>query len=213
MGHPEQQFGEAALSALLRSIDHRPPAVGADAVMRRVRRRRTTRSALLTACALVSIATIATAASPGTALNGFVRGLMGLAPASATRLPRPVAGSAAASSAAAARGIAFVPGERATIVFRAGQSSGELHVRVDDVTSVRLTQTSEGGETRLELTPDGVVVGNEGEAASYSLVLPRTLARATVLMGGRTVVTLSPAGLTCGGTQVATADCTVSMRR
>ena len=212
MGHPEQQFSEAELSALLRSIDHRPPAVGADAVMRRVRRRRTARSALLAACALVSIATIATAASPGTALNGFVRGLLGVGARSAVRAAHSSGERPPAPRAAAARGIAFVPGERADIVFRSTQSAGELRARVDDVTSVRLTQMNEGGDARLELTPDGVTVGNEGATASYALVLPKTLARATVRVGGRTVVTLSPAGLSCGGARVTTAGCTVSMR-
>lgn len=212
MENPEQQFSDAELTALLRSIDHRPPRVEADALMHRVRRRRTMRSALLAACALASVATIATAASPGSALNRIVRDLMGLTSPSVTRSARPSAKFPPGSRAEAPRGIAFVPGERANIVFRGGQASGELHVDVDDVTSVQLTQTSEGGETRLELTPDGVVVGNEGTTASYSLVLPRTLARATVRVGGRAVVTLSPVGLSCGGRHEAALACTVSMR-
>jgi uncharacterized protein YuzE len=83
---------------------------------------------------------------------------------------------------------------------------------VDDVPSVRLTQTDVGGDVHLELTPDGVVVGNEGATASYALVLPRTLERATVRVGERVVVTLASTGLSCGGRRVAGTSCTVSMR-
>ena len=212
MASPERQFSEAELSALLRSIDHRPPMVGANAVMRRVRARRTTRSALLAACALVSIATIATAASPGTALNGLVRGLMGLGARPAVQSTRPSGELSPAPRAAAARGIAFVPGARVNIVFRTEQSSGELRVRVGNVTSVRLTQMNGGGETRLALTADGVVVGNEGANSSYSLSLPSTAAHAIVRIGGKVVVTMSTAGLSCGGKLVAATSCTVSMR-
>lgn len=213
MGHPERQFGDAELSAMLRTIDHRPPSVSADAVMSRVRRARMRHSALIAACALVSMATIATAAVPGTALNGFVRGLLGVSARHEGGSGQPSqVGAASPAASAAARGVGFVPGERANIVFRAAQEAGELSVRVGDVASVRITQTTAGGEARFDLTPDGVVVGNEGSTASYELVLPTSLARATVRVGSRAVVSKDRSELTCEGKSVREESCEVPLR-
>jgi len=209
----ERPFDDAELSIVLRSIDHRPPSVGADDVMRRVRRRHTWRSALLAASALVSMATIATAAVPGTVLNGFVRGVLGLRETPAVlQMPPSPAAPAQAPKLAAARGVAFVPGERATIVFRASQSSGEVRVSLAEVTTVRITQTTERGDASFDLTTMGVEVGNEGSTASYDVVIPSTLAHVTVRVEGRTIVTKDGAALSCGGRRISGVGCVVSVR-
>ncbi len=209
----KQPFDDAELSIVLRSIDHRPPSVRADDVMRRVHRRHRWRSALLAASAVVSMATIATAAVPGTALNGFVRGVLGRreTPTVLPMHPSPAA-PAQAPQIAAARGVAFVPGERAIIVFRASQTSGELRISLADVTTVRITQTTERGNASFDLTTTGVEVGNEGSTASYELVIPSTLALATVRLEGRTIVTKDGATLSCGGRRIRGLSCLVPVR-
>lgn len=209
----ERPFDDVELSIVLRSIDHRPPSVRADDVMRRVHRRHRWRSALLAASALVSMATIATAAVPGTVLNGFVRGVLGLreAPTLLPKHPSPAA-PAQAPRVAAARGVAFVPGERAIIMFRASQSSGEVRVSLAEVTTVRITQTTERGDASFDLTTTGVEVGNEGSAASYEVVVPTTLAHVTVRVEGRTIVTKDGAELSCGGRRISGVSCIVAVR-
>lgn len=210
----ERPFDDAELSIVLRSIDHRPPSVRADDVMRHVHRRHRWRSALLAASAVVSMATIATAAVPGTVLNGFVRGALGLreAPTILPMHPSPAA-PAQATTVAAARGVAFVPGERAIIVFRASQSSGEVRVSLAEVTTVRITQTTERGDASFDLTTTGVEVGNEGSTASYEVVIPSTLAHVTVRVEGGVVVTKEGASLSCGGRRIRGMSCVVPVRR
>jgi hypothetical protein len=212
MPDPEMHFGDAELSAMLRSIDHRAPRISADVVMARVRWRHTRNSALLAAAAVVVAATIATAAVPGTALNGFVRGLLGVRARPVAQSERPSSVVPAPLPVAAARGIAFVPGDHANVVFRASQASGELRLRVADVASVRVTQLTEGGDARYDLTPDGVDVDNAGSTASYELVLPTALVRATVRVGGRVVASKERAVLSCGGKRPAAASCVLPLR-
>ena len=210
----ERQFGDTELSLMLRLIDNLPPRVRADDVMRRVHRRHVRRSALLAACALVSIATIATAAVPGSVLNKYVRGILGLGDKGAGVSAHPApAVPTQASEAVAMRGIAFVPGEEAIIVFRAAQSSGEVRVRLADVPTVRIEQTTERGDASFDLTTAGVEVGNVGSTASYEVVIPTTLARVTVMVEGRAIVTKEGAALRCGGRRISGVGCAVPVRR
>lgn len=212
MRNPEPDLPDGELSAMLRSIDHPVPRVSADHLMARVRRHRARKSALLAASALVCAATIATAAVPGTALHELVRGLL----AGSTRAvvggeqPSPVV--PVSPPREAPMGVAFVPGDRAIIVFRRAQSAGELRIRVEDVASVQLTQASAEGDVRYDLTPDGVDVDNEGSSASYELVIPRALARAAVRVGGAVVATKERMVLSCGGKRAAGASCVVPLR-
>jgi hypothetical protein len=144
----------------------------------------------------------------------YVRGVLGLGDKGAVVSAHPApAVPTQASEAVAARGLAFVPGEEAIIVFRAAQSSGEVRVRLADVPTVRITQTTERADASFDLTTTGVEVGNEGSTASYEVVIPTTLARVTVRVAGRAIVTKEGAALSCGGRRISGVRCVVPMRR
>ena len=211
MQDPDRHLIDGDFAPLFALLDHPTPRVDAARIIARVRRNRTRRSAMLAAAALLGAATIATAAVPGTALNDLVGSLLGRG---STTIVRPSRASSAPpeprSAAAAPLGIAFIPGDRATIVFRADQPSGELYVRVDTTSSVKITAT--GGDARYDLTPAGVEIDNAGSTASYEIVFPTALAHATVRANERVVVSKERSALVCGARRVSTGSCVVALQ-
>ena len=204
MSNPETHFSEEELRELLASIDHPVPPVDVHEVIMRARARSGWRSALLAAAAVLVVATAAAA----TVRNSFVAHLLDRMHARPTsqsaRTP-----SAVATGVAASRGIAFVPGMQVEVEFRAVQSSGELQVRWADASSVLLTQTGAEGDAHYALTPTGVIVDNARSAASYSLVLPRTVQRARVSIAGREVLAKSGDTISCSGARDEKGICTI----
>jgi hypothetical protein len=204
---------EGDFAQLFALLDHPVPRVDAIEIITRVRRHRARRSALLAAAALLCAATVATAAVPGTGLNDIVRSLLG---GTSTATVRPPRGSSEQVQLPAVPapplGIAFVPGDRATITFRADQSSGELYVRVDTTSSIRITATG-GHVARYDLTPSGVEIDNVGSTASYELVLPATLAHATVRVSERLIASRERGKLECGERPARGNGCVVVLQR
>ena len=213
MRDPERQLMEGDFAQLFALLDHPVPRVDAVQIIARVRRLRTRRSAMLAAAALLCAATIATAAVPGTGVNDIVRSLLGQPSTRTVRLQHESSKRTQLPAVPAAPlGIAFIPRERATILFRADQPSGELYVRVDTTSSVKLTATG-GGVTRYDLTPDGVEIDNVGSTASYELVLPATLAHVTVRANGRVIASRERGRLECGAKATAGDSCVVVLQR
>ena len=207
MPEPEEQFADDELSRMLASIDHRVPALRVNDVIKRARIRSGRRSALLAAAAVILAASVATAAVPGSYLRRYLQHLID---GRATALAPRQTGSAVASDVSS-RGIAFAPGPHVDVDFRAEQASGALQVRWADVSSVMLAQTGSSGDAHYALTPGGVIVDNGGSTASYSLVLPRTLARARVRIAGRLVFSKDADSVSCTGTRVDTGSCVIEV--
>jgi hypothetical protein len=205
MTGPDEHFSDAEFREMLTLLDHRVPRVDANDVILRARPARSWRSALLAASAVFAVATVAAATVPGSWMARLTERVR-QAPSAVQGTPAP---TGAAASTAGSRGIAFVPGEEVDVQFRATQPSGAVQVRWANDSSVLLTQTGAEGDAHYSLTPTGVIVENEGSTASYSLVLPRTIAHARVRVAGREVLAKHADTISCGGSQDAKGVCTI----
>ena len=205
MSNPDEQFADDVLSGMLASIDHPAPLLRADDVIRRVRMRMKRRSALLAAAAVIAVAGVAAAAVPGSFVHRYLERLSAHRSASSTAL----GATAPTANDAASRGIAFAPGAQLDVDFRAEQVSGALEVRWAETPLVQLSQTGASGDAHYALTPGGVIVDNGGSTASYSLVLPRTLARAHVRVAGRVVLFKEGETVSCVGVRADSGTCVI----
>jgi hypothetical protein len=204
MSNPDEQFADDVLSGMLASIDHPTPLLRAHDVIRRARTRTKRRSVLLAAAAVLAVSGVAAAAVPNSFLHRYLERL------SAHRSATPAAVAAAPTvSDAASRGIAFAPGAQLDVDFRAEQASGALEVRWAETPLVHLSQTGASGDAHYALTPGGVIVDNGGSTASYSLVLPRTLARAHVRVAGRVVLSKDGETVSCVGVRADSGTCVI----
>ncbi len=204
MPETNEQFADAEFSRLLASIDHRVPVVNVNDVIRRARLRPSRSNVLVAAAALLFMASVAAASVPGTVLHRYAQRIL----VRATQAPVAVTPVPAATDAAS-RGISFAPGSQVDVDFRAAQAAGSLQVRWADVSTVLLAQTGANGEAHYALTPDGVIVDNDGSTASYSLVLPTTLPRARVRIAGRVVLSKDGATVSCAGSRDKSGTCEI----
>lgn len=204
MSEADEHFSDAELRELLASIDHPVPAIRANDVVMRARASSGWRSALIAATAVFAVASVAAASVHSSFVTHLLEQIRGT-PSSA----HAARASGEAAGAGLSRGIAFVPGDRVEVEFRAAQPSGALQVRWVDAGSVLLTQTGAEGEAHYALTPMGVIVDNGRSTASYSLVLPRTVARARVRVAGREVLAKDADTISCGGTRDSNDLCTI----
>ncbi|MEO8880410.1 MAG: hypothetical protein ABI446_08420 [Gemmatimonadaceae bacterium] len=210
MSESQDHFEDDALSRMLASIDHPIPPLEVGSVMRRARGRSGRRSALLAAAAVIMVASVATATVPGSFGRRYLeRWISGRVAPHAPATSAQTRGEGA--SDAGARGIAFAPGAQVDIDFKAEQASGALQVRWADVATVMLAQTGSQGEAHYALTPGGVIVDNAGSRASYSLVLPRTLARARVRVAGKVVLSKEGQAISCAGVREDTGSCVIEV--
>ncbi|MBK5188630.1 MAG: hypothetical protein JJD97_10300 [Gemmatimonadaceae bacterium] len=206
MPNPDERLADAELSRLLASIDHPMPRVSAAQVIMRARARSGRRSMLLAAAAVLAVASVATATVPGSFVRRYLHQLVGAR--SAAPSPAPAAQPA---SEAASRGIAFTPGAEVEIDFRALQATGVVAVRWADARTVLLTQSGSSGDAHYALTPTGVIVDNGGSAASYTLVLPRSLERARVRIAGGVVLAKEGDTVSCAGARDDVGSCEIAM--
>lgn len=210
MNESQDQFDDEALSRMLASIDHPIPLLEVGSVMRRSRVRSGRRTALLAAAAVIMVASVATASVPGSFARRYLaRWLDGRSAPHALQTSERARGDGA--SDARSRGIAFAPGPQVDIDFKAEQTSGALQVRWADVATVMLAQTGSEGEAHYALTPDGVIIDNAGSRASYSLVLPRTLAQARVRVAGKVVFSKEGQTVSCAGVREDTGSCVIEV--
>jgi hypothetical protein len=205
MPDPDEQFANDELSRMLASIDHPAPMLRAHDVIMRARTRSGRRSVLLAAAAVIVVAGVAAAAVPNSFLHRYLERLTAHRSAS----PTAVGATAPTANDAASRGIAFAPGAQLDVDFRAEQSSGALEVRWAETPLVHLSQTGSSGDAHYALTPEGVTVDNGGSTASYSLVLPRTLARAHVRVAGRMVLSKEGDTVSCVGVRADSGTCVI----
>lgn len=207
---------EALDVALLSALDHLPPSVGAGDIIalarQRHRARRRIRRIMLGAVFAATAAAAAPAASPLWQLASRV--LAGTAPP--VKSPeRPAAIPALAPPSL--RGIAFVPGPFAEVVFRNAQPSGAFRIRVENAPTLRVTRAS--GDGRFALTPTGVVIENGTSDLAYQISMPEHAARIVVRVGNRVVFMKDNArisaavGRDSGGSYVIPFSSSISSRR
>ena len=210
MSGSHDSFDDDALSRMLASIDHPIPPLDVGVVMRRARVRSRRRSALLAAAAVLMVASVATATVPGSFARRYLeRWLDGRSVPHAPPISEQARGDAASDGGS--RGIAFAPGRQVDIDFKAEQTSGALQVRWADVATVMLTQTGSQSDAHYSLTPDGVIVDNAGSRASYSLVLPQTLAQARVRVAGKVMLSKEGQTISCAGVREDTGSCVIEV--
>jgi len=205
MSNPDEQFADDVLSGMLASIDHPAPLLRVHDVIVRARMRTKRRSALLAAAAMLAVSGVAAAAVP----NSFIHRYLERLSAHRSATPTQVGPTATAANDAASRGIAFAPGAQLDVDFRAEQASGALEVRWAETPLVHLSQTGASGDAHYALTPGGVIVDNGGSTASYSLVLPRTLASAHVRVAGRVVLSKEGETVSCVGVRADSGTCVI----
>ncbi len=206
MSNPEHSFSDAEMRVLLSSIDHRVPAIRANNVIARARRRAGWHVALIAASALLAVASVSTAAVRSGFVTRLVDGIRGARHEAPARLKE-----TSTADVNASRGVAFVAGAQVDVDFRAPQTAGAVQVRWVDSGSVLLTQTGAMGEAHYALTPTGVIVNNERSTASYTLVLPRSASRVRVRIAGREVAAKSGDVIACAGVRDAKDSCSVTL--
>ena len=174
--------GDGQIGALLRLLDHPVPIRAAPAGGAR---RYGARRAALAASLAVFLAGAAAAAVPGTALNRWIRSQLGGAPPTAPRAASPTAPQVAPAPAQAAGGVE-IPAPRALVVtFREPEALGVLTVRAVDRADASLQAF--GGDVAYQVADGRIEVDNHRPAGRYTLEVPATLSRLTVLVAGRTV--------------------------
>lgn len=185
MERPDASQRDEELETLLRTVDHAVPRLRSQALIERARRRAMRRGIAVAATALVAVAGVAAAATPGSPVRRFVASLMAVRGAPVPSPSSPGAGRAPAP--VGPRGVAFVPGSSVVVAFRDTQATGVLRVHLVDGQSLRLApdQSVRG----YALDAEGVTVDNTGSRATFDLRLPRGVAHGRITVGGRTVLT------------------------
>jgi anti-sigma factor RsiW len=172
--------GEAQVGALLRLLDHPVPVRAAPEARAS---RFGVRQAALAASLAVFLAGAAAAAVPGTALNRWFQSQLGSAPPTTPR----AAPSAPADTAPAqiAGGVA-IPAPRALVItFAEAEAGGVLTVRPGSRADASLQ--AYGGDVGYQVGDGRIAVDNRKPAGRYTLEVPATLSRLTVLVDGRSV--------------------------
>lgn len=174
--------GDAQIGGLLRLLDHPVPArLAPEGRGPRVGVRR----AALAASLAVFLAGVAAAAVPGTALNRWVRSQLVGAPPTAPRAA-PSAPAPAPTAPAQVVGGVEIPAPRALVVtFAEPEPSGVLAVRATSRANASLQ--AYGGDVAYQVGDGRIEVDNRKPASHYTLEVPATLSRLTVLVAGRPV--------------------------
>ena len=179
---------DARTARELEAIDHAVPTPDVDAIISlgraRIHARRQKRYAMAAAAAVLFTAASAAALLPGARVRAWLRGAEAVPTQSVARPPQPRGREQAAVPA----GVAFVPREEVEIRFRATQPSGVVRVVLSDSGRVRVTHS--GGLASYFLTSRGVSIDNGGSSASYEVVMPSSVAKGSVLVAGRTAMTI-----------------------
>lgn len=163
------------LAALLRLLDHRPPAVDVETVIAAARRRPRIRVGPI-AAGIVFCAAVAAAAIPGSPVRVVLERVFS-APA---RLVIPSPTPPPDTTPGAGTGIALVPGSDLDIRFRGWQKRGQLRVSFAD--EPQLSLVPHGGDAAFAVRRGQVTVDNRESSASFTLEVPRSVQRLRVFV-------------------------------
>jgi hypothetical protein len=167
------------IAQLLGRLDHPVPILTQPTMPVRPRRSWLARS-LLAAGLAAATTIVAAAAVPGWPLHEWIRAQLPTstgAPASMPRAPVPRATPEVA-------GIAIPAPPTLTVSFREPQASGAMSVT--RTSHGEVTLRSWGGAVAYQVGDRRITVDNRRPATGYSLQVPATLQRLTVVIGGRT---------------------------
>jgi hypothetical protein len=182
--------GADRTARLLRTLDHRLPAVTADAAIAHARviaaRARLRRRLVVGAAGAGTVLAAALAAAlPSSPLHRYLWLTFGRngadAMARSTLVERHAAGQAPTGA-----GIAVTMAGDVLVVFRVSKITGDIHITFGPDRLVRIAQIGRP-RTAFVVTPRGVTVENTGSSASYALTLPASAPHARVLVGADTV--------------------------
>ena len=177
---PEDEREERGIHDLLRSLDHPPPGITADDVIRRARRSRAPARRLAAGlAAAIGLAGVAYAV-PGSPVRDWVRAVIpGDTPAGRfaddPSTPAPVGGSGA--------GMVFDPVD--SLVVRFPSSSGG-HLRIELTEGTEIVARMRAGEGRFTSRPNELVV-RLSATDTLELLVPRTAASVEVRVGDRSL--------------------------
>ena len=173
---------EAKVFALLRQVDHPPPAVDAETVAARARRSGFEWGRWAAAIFLVLGMAGAAYAIPGSPLPGWVRsvaalvGLTGYSP----RVSRP-SGPGEVQMA----GMAALPGPEFVILFQRREPGGQAQVSLTDGGEV--TVRAPVGAASFTSGADRLIIANAGTGTRYLIEIPRSAPRVEIRLPGRTI--------------------------
>ena len=174
--------GDTEVGALLRLLDHPVPRL---TVPQGRSARHGLRRAALAASLAVVLAGAAAAAVPGTALNRWIRSRLDGAPPTAPRVASPTPAVGPTAPAQAAGGVE-IPTPRALVVtFAEPEPGGVLTVSATSRADASLQ--AYGGDVAYQVGDGRIEVDNRSPAGRYTLEVPATLPRLTVLVAGRPV--------------------------
>lgn len=179
---------------LLVLLDTPAPLVTARSVIARAKLRGPSSRARIGAivAAAAGIAVAAAALPPSPLHGAFINILSAVLPAHHQPTARTVAPMQA--TRAARRGVSLIPDARLDVVLPDEQSAGTLSVGFAGGPSAALSEIN-GNDVVYHVSKDRITVVNGHSAGSFTLILPRSLARASIRIGPTLVFSID-AGVT-----------------
>jgi hypothetical protein len=164
----------------LRRLDHRPPRVDVETVMK-ARVARAPAWGRLAAGIFLAVAAAGVAyATPGSPLPRLIEQVIQLIGANPERRVRTAPSATPGESQA---GIAVAPGERLTIAFLGDPAGDTAIVSLTDSTEVIVRAL--GGTTTFTTENDRLTIGHQGRPARFEILIPRTAPLVEVDVEGR----------------------------
>ena len=188
---------EAKMENLLRLLDHEPPRIGVDAVIRRARARPRRAPSLLAAGIAILFVVAGAAAMPGSPVRQWLARLRSEGHTSVPQQPAP---EPEGRNSTFAPGISLTPDGAFDLVFEAPQADGSIRITLSP--GAELAVRPIGGAVGYSVRPEGVWVQNAGSRTSYEVVLPRDAPRVRIRVAdveifakdGATIRTVAPQG-------------------
>jgi hypothetical protein len=172
---------EAEVFALLRQLDHRPPATDAAAVASQARPIRPAWGQWAAGILLLAGAAGVAYAVPGSPLRDWVRSVAAWIGGS-ERPPAPAPGQTPGPALA---GIAAVPGPEFVITFKSPESGGHARVSLSDGAEVSVRGPL--GAASYTSDANRLVIDNQGSGATFEIEIPRTAARVEIRVAGKRI--------------------------
>ena len=173
-----------SIEQVLRSLDHKVPAISAESIAAKARTRSRGRSRWLAGILTVAVAGVAYAA-PGSPMREWIGAIIERRSASPARAESP----AVAASAPAPSGIAIDPGAGLVIVFESarvgGGVGGAAIVSLEDATEAVIRAPR--GAATFTTGADRLAIGDWDTSARFEIIVPRSAPRVEIRLGARTV--------------------------
>jgi hypothetical protein len=167
------------VDSLLRTLDHDPPRVNAEAVAARARAPQFAWKKWAAGIGLTFGLASTAYAVPGSPLPGWIGTIieqLGGGPGRSTQAPAP-----AQSGEPALAGIALVPGRELVILFTSSQPQAQARVSLTDGAEVVVRASS--GAATFTSEVDRLIIDNMASAATFEIRIPRVAPRVEIRVG------------------------------